>query len=504
MYDAISRSSVYVLDQDEALDFYTKTLGLELSTDLDLGFMRWLTVRVPGDPVREILLERPGPPSMDDATAAQVRELLTKGAVAGSLFLTTPDAQGTYETLKARGVEITDEPSTQALRHRLRDPRPVRQRHPHRADVRHRAQPGRADRPHRQLSGGGLVVPLPERHGRRPHRIVAVMVGRRRVGEPPAPSAPGDGLLVGVDAGSREHPAVIGTARARPVLVDGAPAVDQHRAVASLVVAEHDVAARAGAGAGNSSAAGMWASVADSSGSMRTNCDDVQHAVQPLQGTSLPPSPRSAACMPVSQIEKSPASRSGCSSASTIATQCTGVAARPSRCGRHGAAAVERSGAMERPLTVTEAAARLRAGEITSVELTRRCIDAADRLDGDLGTYIVRFDDEALAAAARADAELAAGTDRGPLHGIPVGMKDILAMAEGPTTAQSLVLDPAWGEGKDAPVVTRLKAGGAVITGKLTTMEFAVGFPDPDEAVPDTPEPMGRRHLARRLQLGHR
>jgi catechol 2,3-dioxygenase-like lactoylglutathione lyase family enzyme len=111
MYDAISRSQVFVLDQDEALDFYTNKLGLELSTDLDLGFMRWLTVRVPGDPVREILLEKPGPPSMDEPTAKQVRELLTKGAMAGSLFLTTPDAQGTYETLKSRGVEITDEPS---------------------------------------------------------------------------------------------------------------------------------------------------------------------------------------------------------------------------------------------------------------------------------------------------------------------------------------------------------------------------------------------------------
>jgi hypothetical protein len=73
--------------------------------------MRWLTVRVPGDDVREILLERPGPPSMDEATATQVRELLTKGAVAGTLFLTTDDAQGTFETLRDRGVEFTDEPA---------------------------------------------------------------------------------------------------------------------------------------------------------------------------------------------------------------------------------------------------------------------------------------------------------------------------------------------------------------------------------------------------------
>jgi catechol 2,3-dioxygenase-like lactoylglutathione lyase family enzyme len=111
MYQAITRSQLFVLDQDEALDFYVNKLGLEVSTDLDLGFMRWLTVRVPGDPGREILLERPGAPAMDEATAAQVRELVTKGAMGGWLCITTPDAQGTFETLKSRGVEITDEPS---------------------------------------------------------------------------------------------------------------------------------------------------------------------------------------------------------------------------------------------------------------------------------------------------------------------------------------------------------------------------------------------------------
>jgi catechol 2,3-dioxygenase-like lactoylglutathione lyase family enzyme len=111
MFNAISRSQLFVLDQDEALDFYVGKLGLEVATDQDLGFMRWLTVRVPGDPVREILLEKPGPPVMDEATAAQVRDLLTKGAAAGAIFLTTPDAQSTFETLKERGVEITDEPT---------------------------------------------------------------------------------------------------------------------------------------------------------------------------------------------------------------------------------------------------------------------------------------------------------------------------------------------------------------------------------------------------------
>lgn len=111
MYNAISRSQIFVLDQDEAKRFYTETLGLEVAQDQDLGFMRWLTVRVPGDPGREILLEVPGPPAMDPATAEQVRELVTKGAVGGWLCLTTDDAHKTYETLVARGVDITDEPT---------------------------------------------------------------------------------------------------------------------------------------------------------------------------------------------------------------------------------------------------------------------------------------------------------------------------------------------------------------------------------------------------------
>ncbi len=111
MFNNISRSQLFVLDQDEALDFYTNTLGLEVAADIDLGFMRWLTVRVPGDDIREILLERPGPPVMDDATAAQVRDLVTKGAIGGAIFLTTDDAQSTFETLTGRGVDITDEPT---------------------------------------------------------------------------------------------------------------------------------------------------------------------------------------------------------------------------------------------------------------------------------------------------------------------------------------------------------------------------------------------------------
>ncbi|TDC42501.1 VOC family protein [Micromonospora sp. KC213] len=122
--NAISRSQIYVLDQDEALDFYVGKLGMEVNTDADLGFMRWLTVNLPGDPEREILLEKPGPPALDPATAEQVRELLTKGALGGTLFMTTDDAHKTYEQLVGRGVEITDEPTERSygIDFGIRDP----------------------------------------------------------------------------------------------------------------------------------------------------------------------------------------------------------------------------------------------------------------------------------------------------------------------------------------------------------------------------------------------
>ncbi len=105
-------SSIYVLDQDEALDFYVGTLGLEVGTDADLGFMRWLTVRVPGS-TEEIFLEKPGQPAHDDVTEAQVRELVTKGAGGGWIGFGTDDVQGTFDELKAKGVEITQEVVTQ-------------------------------------------------------------------------------------------------------------------------------------------------------------------------------------------------------------------------------------------------------------------------------------------------------------------------------------------------------------------------------------------------------
>src|SRR5438105_1474306 len=110
MMNAITLSQIYVLDQTEALDFYVGKLGLEVKNDIDLGFMRRLTVGVPGEAGREVLLELPGPPALDQATAERVREMVSKGASGGWLGFTTADIHTTYQTLVARGVEITQEP----------------------------------------------------------------------------------------------------------------------------------------------------------------------------------------------------------------------------------------------------------------------------------------------------------------------------------------------------------------------------------------------------------
>ena len=111
MISRLNVTSIYVLDKEEALDFYVGKLGLEKSNDVRQGDYRWLTVRVPGDPSTEISLEQPGPPLHDDATAEQLRELITKGALGGLVFI-TDDVRALFERLRERGVtDFTQEPT---------------------------------------------------------------------------------------------------------------------------------------------------------------------------------------------------------------------------------------------------------------------------------------------------------------------------------------------------------------------------------------------------------
>src|SRR3954470_12590913 len=109
MLEALTHTQVWVLDQDRALDFYVGLLGLEVGEDVRMDVMRWLTVKVPADPETELLLLEPGPPALDDQTAEQVRALLGTGALA-TLIFRTDDCRATHESLRARGVEFTQEP----------------------------------------------------------------------------------------------------------------------------------------------------------------------------------------------------------------------------------------------------------------------------------------------------------------------------------------------------------------------------------------------------------
>jgi len=109
----ITNTQLWVHDQDEALAFYTEKVGMEVRADVtvpELGNFRWLTVSPPGQTdVSIVLMAIPGPPVMDDETAAQVKTLMGKG-FAGTVFLTTDDVQASYEELKGRGVDFVEEP----------------------------------------------------------------------------------------------------------------------------------------------------------------------------------------------------------------------------------------------------------------------------------------------------------------------------------------------------------------------------------------------------------
>jgi aspartyl-tRNA(Asn)/glutamyl-tRNA(Gln) amidotransferase subunit A len=146
-------------------------------------------------------------------------------------------------------------------------------------------------------------------------------------------------------------------------------------------------------------------------------------------------------------------------------------------------------------MTISAAADALRAGEISSVELVSEAIAVADSVDAELGVFLDRYVESSLAAAQAADQAMSAGADIGPLHGIPLGIKDIITTADGPTTAQSLVHDSMSGTG-DAAVVSRLRAAGGIIMGKTTTMEFAIGTPDSSKPFPIPRNPWLTSHWA--------
>jgi predicted enzyme related to lactoylglutathione lyase len=109
----IANTQLWVHDQDEALAFYTEKLGMEVRSDVtmaEMGDFRWLTVGPAGQPDFAItLMAIPGPPVFEPETSEQIKVLMAKGC-AGTVFLTTDDCRASYEQLKSRGVEFSEEP----------------------------------------------------------------------------------------------------------------------------------------------------------------------------------------------------------------------------------------------------------------------------------------------------------------------------------------------------------------------------------------------------------
>lgn len=145
-------------------------------------------------------------------------------------------------------------------------------------------------------------------------------------------------------------------------------------------------------------------------------------------------------------------------------------------------------------LSIVDAGRKLRDGSLTSLALTRAALARIAERDGDYLSFYVVMAERALDAARRADAELAAGKDRGPLHGIPVGIKDMIDVAGVPTTAGSVSRKdnvPA----ANAALVDRLVEGGAIIMGKLATYEWGTVGPAYDTLYPPARNPWSLEHI---------
>ena len=145
-------------------------------------------------------------------------------------------------------------------------------------------------------------------------------------------------------------------------------------------------------------------------------------------------------------------------------------------------------------LGLADAAQLIRARKLSPVEYTRALLERIERLDSRYHAFIRVTPELAIAAARRAEQEIAAGSLRGPLHGVPFGLKDIIDVAGQPTTGHSKVLGDNSATA-DAVVTARLKSAGGVLLGKLATHEFAIGGPSFDLPWPPAVNPWGGNHF---------
>src|SRR5712671_1111990 len=144
--------------------------------------------------------------------------------------------------------------------------------------------------------------------------------------------------------------------------------------------------------------------------------------------------------------------------------------------------------------TIAEAARAIAARQLSPVELTRACLDRVHKLDGELNAFVHLTEERALADARAVDAAIMAQGPKGPLHGIPIGLKDIVDTKGIPTTCQSKILQDNIPD-SDATCMTKLAEAGTVLVGKTTTHEFADGGPSFDLPKPPARNPWNTDHF---------
>ena len=144
-------------------------------------------------------------------------------------------------------------------------------------------------------------------------------------------------------------------------------------------------------------------------------------------------------------------------------------------------------------VSIAELSDRIRTKDISPVEVVRATLDRIDRLEPQLNAYNTVFADQALAEARQAEADIGRGDYRGPLHGIPIGIKDIYEC--GPTTCGSESLADYVAD-QDCTSVAKLKQAGAIVVGKTATYEFAYGFPTTQSYFKPTRNPWSLDHDA--------
>ena len=145
-------------------------------------------------------------------------------------------------------------------------------------------------------------------------------------------------------------------------------------------------------------------------------------------------------------------------------------------------------------LTIGEAGQLLKDGKLSPVELTHAFLERIEKLDDTLECYITVLCDDAMAAARQAEAEILRGEYRGPMHGIPIALKDLYDTEGVRTTASSKVMADRIPR-EDATTTARLKAAGAILLGKLAMHEFALGGPDPSNGFPLARNPWNLDHI---------